>query len=130
MTEVDRLLDQLRRDFDGDAWSGPSLIGTLDGLGAGPAAAHPWPGTHSLHQIVLHLTSWTHIVARRVESRQNLPLAAENWPAARADEAAWSAAQAGLRRAHEQLLAAAASSATTSWTSCRVPRPASPAAPA
>lgn len=109
MAETARLLDQLRRAFDGDAWSGPSLMNTLDGFGAGPAAAHPWPGSHSIHEIVRHLTTWTLTVARRVETRQNLAVVAEDWPAVpAADEAAWPAALAALRRAHEQLLAAVA----------------------
>ncbi len=110
MTETARVLDQLSRAFDGDAWCGPSLLGALDGLAAGPATAHPWPGTHSIHEIVRHLTTWTRTVAQRVGQRAYAPAAGEDWPAvsAGADETAWQASLGALRQSHAQLLTATA----------------------
>lgn len=109
MTETTRLFDQLCRAFDGDAWCGPALLSALDGVTPRQAAAHPWPGTHSIHEIVRHLTTWTLTVARRIEHRRHAPLAGDEWPAApAADEAAWPAALAALCQAHEELLLATA----------------------
>jgi hypothetical protein len=38
MSEIQRIIDQLQRAFDGDAWSGPSLEATLQNLSAAQAA--------------------------------------------------------------------------------------------
>lgn len=112
MSEVTRLLDQLRRAFDGDAWCGPPLLHTLADLSAAQAAARPWPGTHSVHEIVRHLTTWALTVAERTEQRACIPVAGDDWPAVAAapaaDEAGWAQAQAALRAAHERLLGAVA----------------------
>jgi hypothetical protein len=47
MSEVDRILDQLQRAFDGDPWYGPSLSDALDGVDARLAVERPiaddWP---------------------------------------------------------------------------------------
>ncbi|GAB2950776.1 hypothetical protein GCM10027048_15060 [Hymenobacter coalescens] len=109
MSEIQRILDQLERAFDGDAWSGPSLQATLDGISARQAAAQPLPAAHSIWELVLHLRTWTDTVRVRLEQRAATPVVGEDWPAvpAAADEAAWQQAQAELNRAYRQLLAAA-----------------------
>ncbi|SHK31533.1 DinB family protein [Hymenobacter psychrotolerans] len=109
MRETQRIADQLRRAFDGDAWSGPSLHTTLAGITAAQAAAHPLPGVHSIGELVRHLTTWAGTVAWRVEQRQSTPLTQEDWPAfaAAPDESAWQQARQELQSAHQRLVAAA-----------------------
>ncbi|TGD81330.1 DinB family protein [Hymenobacter wooponensis] len=107
MKEINRLLDQLRRAYDGDAWSGPSLQATLAGLTVAQAVAHPLAGAHSIWEIVLHLYTWLETVRRRLETNTLLgPTDEENWPLVPAEptEAAWQHAQQQLRQAHERLL--------------------------
>ena len=106
MTEPERIADQLRRAFDGDAWSGPSLQQTLAGLTAAQAAAYPWPGVHTIGELVRHLTTWTVTVTQRVEAREHTAMTRDDWPAfpAVADEAAWLRARQELHEAHEQLV--------------------------
>jgi uncharacterized damage-inducible protein DinB len=108
--EIPRILNQLRQAFDGDAWSGPSLQATLAGTTAAQAAAHPLAGTHSIGEIVRHLTTWADIVAQRIEQRALVPLVAPDWPefAAEPNETAWQQAMQALQQAHEHLLAVAA----------------------
>ena len=48
MPEIPRLLDQLRRVFNGDPWCGPSLLTNLEGVTAAQAAQHPIPNAHSI----------------------------------------------------------------------------------
>ena len=48
MPELPRLLGQPQRAFEGDAWSGPSLFATLDGLGAAQFAALLLAGAYSI----------------------------------------------------------------------------------
>ncbi len=107
MSEPERIADQLRRAFDGDAWSGSSLQQTLASLTAAQAAAYPWPGVHTIGELVRHLTTWTVTVAQRVEARQLTPMTRDDWPPfpAVADEAAWLRARQELHEAHEQLVA-------------------------
>ncbi|MBC8082506.1 MAG: DinB family protein [Hymenobacter sp.] len=107
MSEPERIADQLRRAFDGDAWSGPSLEQTLTAITAAQAAAYPWPGVHSIGELVRHLTTWTDVVAQRVEARKLVPMTREDWPLfpAATDEAAWQQARQELRAAHQQVLA-------------------------
>ncbi|MBD2723292.1 DinB family protein [Hymenobacter armeniacus] len=108
MPEIPRLLDQLRRAFDGDPWCGPSLLTNLEGVTAAQAAQRPIKNGHSIWEIVVHLAGWTAIVRRRIAADKPLqPGDAEDWPALPADltEASWQAALAALRTAQEQLLA-------------------------
>ena len=108
MNEIERLLDQFRRAYSGDTWSGPSLTDTLQGLTAAEAASRPIPPAHSIWELTLHLTAWIDIVRRRVEENNLLELTdAQDWPVvpASANEAEWQQAQANLGQAHEKLLA-------------------------
>ena len=43
MHEVTRIVDQLKRAYDGDAWHGPSVRGVLEGVDAQMASARPYP---------------------------------------------------------------------------------------
>jgi uncharacterized damage-inducible protein DinB len=107
MPEVPRLLDQLRRAFDGNPWCGPSLLANLEGITAAQAAQHPIQNAHSIWEIVIHVASWTAIVHRRIaENRPLQPGEAEDWPAlpAALSEANWQRALAELRTAQQQLL--------------------------
>ena len=111
MNEIERLLDQFRRAYDGDSWAGPSLVATLHGLTAEQAQQRPLPGAHTIWEIVLHLETWLRIVHRRLEENKVIgPTDEQNWPGlpATADASAWHQTQANLQQAHEQLLAAVA----------------------
>lgn len=107
MLEIERLLDQFRRAYDGDSWAGPSLLATLQGLTAAQAQQRPLPAAHSIWEIVLHLETWLQVVRRRIAEHKLLgPTDEQNWPAlpAVADEAAWQQAQDRLTHAHAHLL--------------------------
>lgn len=56
--ETERIADQLRRAWEGDAWHGPPLKKALDGLTARQAAAHPIAGAHSIWDLALHIAAW------------------------------------------------------------------------
>jgi hypothetical protein len=107
---VARLLETLRRSFDGEAWHGPSLREALAGCTAADAAARPIAGAHGVWELTLHVTGWADEVARRVEGAPPATPRAGDWPPVPepADEAAWRAARAGLDAARDRLLAAVA----------------------
>ena len=107
MPEIPRLLDQLRRAFDGEPWSGPSLLDTLQGLTATQAAQRSLPAAHSIWEIARHAGVWATVVARRIAANDSRQISeAENWPdtPAHPTNADWQALLADLRAAHVQLL--------------------------
>ena len=108
MPELDRIIDQMQRAFDGDAWHGPSVIASLSGVTTQQATAHPIPPAHSIWEIVLHMISWKNEVRRRIGGADPATPLEGDWPeAGRRDPAAWSATLATLRVAHEALVSAA-----------------------
>ena len=66
MGEVSRLVDELSRAVEGDPWHGDSIARILDGVSAATAATTAGPHTHSIWQIVRHMTAWTNEVGRRL----------------------------------------------------------------
>ena len=107
MTEIERLTDQLQRAFYADAWCGPSLLESLEGVDAARAAARPLARAHSIWEIVLHLSGWKRTVHQRLEG-QAVRLPEEgDWPrAADASERSWQETISKLKARHDALLAA------------------------
>ncbi|MCA1565100.1 MAG: DinB family protein [Acidobacteria bacterium] len=107
MTEIERLADQLQRAFYRDAWCGPSLLETLEGVTAARAAARPLVRAHSIWEIVLHLGGWKRTVLQRLEG-QAVRLPEEgDWPqVADASERGWQQTLAMLQARHDALLTA------------------------
>jgi len=66
MNETERIADQLKRAFHGEAWSGPSVREVLQGVTADIAAKRPIADAHSIWELVHHITAWVDIVRRRV----------------------------------------------------------------
>lgn len=106
MTELDGIVDQLRRAVEGDSWQGSSIRELLDGVSAASAAAHPIEGAHSIWELLLHVTVWVRAVHARVGGQVCEPEGDDDWPPVRdTSEKAWAAALADLRRAQAELLA-------------------------
>jgi uncharacterized damage-inducible protein DinB len=104
MTEMQRIVDQLRRVQEGGAWFGSSLSELLEGLEAADAAARPVPGAHSIWEIVLHITVWEDAVRRRLGGETVQPTDAEDWPeAGDPSTARWRASLATLADGHRWL---------------------------
>jgi uncharacterized damage-inducible protein DinB len=105
VTEVSRILDQLHRAYEGPAWHGPALRPILNDVTWQAAAKRPLPDSHTIWELVLHITVWMSIVTRRLEGAEipTLP-PAEDWPAApEASEAGWRLALDGLTQAQRVL---------------------------
>jgi hypothetical protein len=66
MMETERIADQLKRAFYGEAWSGPCVKEILDGVTAEMAHKRPLHDVHSIWELVHHITAWVDIVRRRV----------------------------------------------------------------
>jgi uncharacterized damage-inducible protein DinB len=104
MGETDRIVDQLQRAYNGDAWYGPSVRAALEGVGARQAAERPEPTAHTICEIVLHMTAWTREVTRRLRAGVARDPEEGDWPAVTAaDDDDWRAIVAALDAATEEL---------------------------
>jgi len=106
MTEIQRIDDQLKRAYRGEAWHGPSVMEVLAGVTAAQAAARPATRAHTIWEIVNHISAWTSVVRRRIlgESAAQ-PIEGDFPEAADASEAAWKDALAEVERNYESLRA-------------------------
>lgn len=104
-TEVARLRDQLERAIDGDAWHGDPVMTILERVTFATAGVKPSKASHSIREIVRHMTAWTNEVRRRMNGAPAAEPEPADWPrASGGDEAAWRAELAALMAAHQALL--------------------------
>jgi len=104
MSEIERIQDQLKRAFEGPAWSGPSVLEALDGVSATRAAKRPIKGAHSIWELALHIAVWEDVVRRRALGEKFNPSDAQDWPAVSSrTPAAWAAAIRKLKAGHGKL---------------------------
>jgi len=106
MTEIERILDQLKRAYEGNAWHGPSVREALAGVNAVHAHARPLANAHSIWELVHHIAVWEGAGRRRLEGdRAAIDISSpEDWPPSDdTSEAAWEQAKAALDRGHEAL---------------------------
>lgn len=107
MAEIDRLIDELRRDQQADPWHGPSARQVLEGVTAAAAAARPIPGAHSIWELALHIIAWRNEVARRVDGGEPAEPEEGDWPAVTdTSDAAWDRTRARMEESYDRLVAA------------------------
>lgn len=70
MTEVERIVDQYDRAMNGDAWHGDPVWKILEGISGEDAAVRVHRNTHSIWELVSHMTFWETEVYGRLK---NLP---------------------------------------------------------
>jgi uncharacterized damage-inducible protein DinB len=106
MKEVQRILDQLKRSFEGEAWHGPSVREVLANVNAQKAMAHPIPAAHNIWEITLHIAAWQHYVCKRLQGEAFEATPEQDWPVTSSnDETAWQEAQNQLESGYQKLLA-------------------------
>ena len=107
MSEVDRIADQFRRAFDGEAWHGPSVLALLQGVTAEQAAARPVPGAHTIWELTQHIRAWEGACLRRLIGDPALLPDSEDWSDVNDhSETAWEKTKQKLVETHQQLLEA------------------------
>jgi uncharacterized damage-inducible protein DinB len=107
MSEIERILDQLQRAYEGNAWHGPSVREVLDGVTA--AQAQPVENAHSIWELVQHIAVWEDVGRRRLSGdRAQIAISSpEDWPPPEdTSEVAWEQAKAALDRGHQALVEA------------------------
>jgi uncharacterized damage-inducible protein DinB len=109
MTEVERILDQLKRAYEGKAWHGPSVGEALGGITAEQAHARPLRNAHSIWELVRHIAVWEDAGRRRLQGdRAQIEISSpQDWPPADyTSQTAWEQAKASLDRGHQALVEA------------------------
>jgi len=108
-TERERISDQFRRAFEGEAWHGPAVLSLLEGVTAAQAAAHPIAGAHSIWELVLHIEAWEGACMRRLTGDRAQLSTEEDWVTdSDHSESAWERTKQRLIETHRELLAAIA----------------------
>ncbi|OLE52523.1 MAG: hypothetical protein AUG51_17735 [Acidobacteria bacterium 13_1_20CM_3_53_8] len=103
MNEVERILDQLKRAFEGNAWHGPAVEEVLADVTAEQAAAKPIPDAHSIWELTLHIAAWESAGTRRLRGdRAQLTPEEDYPPVTDTSEAAWQETRNHLERTHEE----------------------------
>jgi uncharacterized damage-inducible protein DinB len=105
MSEIERILDQLKRACEGNAWHGPAIQELLKGASARQVAAKFIPAGHSIWEIVLHITAWQDVTRRRLAGEVVIDLPAHlDWPSVTdTSETAWQQAVEHLFQSKQQL---------------------------
>jgi len=104
LNETDRIADQLKRAFYGEAWSGPSVKEVLEGVTAEMAAKRPIQDAHSIWELVHHMTAWVDIVRRRVEGESVKVTEDVNFPPMKdTSESAWRESLRRMEQAEAEL---------------------------
>jgi uncharacterized damage-inducible protein DinB len=107
MSEISRIIDQLQREHDGDPWHGSPLLSILDGVSAEQAVSRPLARSHSIWELVLHVTGWKNEVARRVKGAPAGEPPEGDWPpVGDPTPVRWQTALQRLTEAHRGLVAA------------------------
>lgn len=105
MSELADIIDELKRIHEGDAWHGPALRESLNGVTAEQAAARPVKDAHSIWEIVHHITGWQNVFRRRLEGEQATePEEGDFPPVQEVNEEAWAQSLAASESSHEKLL--------------------------
>jgi len=75
------LIAMIDEAFEGKAWHGPTLRGSLRGLTARQAAWRPGPHRHNIWEVAVHAAYWKYAVRRRLtgEKRRTFALTGSNW---------------------------------------------------
>ena len=111
MSEIERILDQLKRAFEGNAWHGSSVQEVLTGVSAEQAHARPLANAHSIWELVRHIAVWEDVGRRRLSGdRAQIEISSpQDWPPPEnTSEAAWEQAKEALNRGHQALVEAIA----------------------
>jgi uncharacterized damage-inducible protein DinB len=109
MSETDRIQDQLRRAWEGEAWHGPSLRELLSDVDAIAASSRPLAGGHSIWELVRHIGVWKRVVAERLQGKTVKVPDEEDWSrVTEINSEAWQRELDELANRHTALMSAVA----------------------
>ena len=102
MTRTEKLVAQIKANFSGEPWHGPSVRAVLDGIDAKKSVARPIRDAHSIAELLAHITAWNEIVGRRVAGENPAVTAEMDYPDV--SNAKWGDLVKRLEAAHARLV--------------------------
>jgi uncharacterized damage-inducible protein DinB len=102
MRRAERMVLQLRLNYDGTAWHGTPLRRMLDGIDEQRANARPIQNARTIAELLAHVTAWIEIVERRLAGERFEVTPEMDFPSAQ--EMKWTEWVSRLERAHDKLL--------------------------
>lgn len=104
-TEIDLIVDQMERAFEGDAWHGSSMSEILRDITVEQALARPFEDAHTIWEIVLHTSVWQRTVRERLQGKPIVTLPDDvDWPSIAAESAEfWTETVRELRTEYQLL---------------------------
>jgi uncharacterized damage-inducible protein DinB len=104
VTEIKRIIDQMDRAMNGEAWHGPHLEELLKDVSAQQASAHPVQEAHSIWELVNHIAAWNSILATRAAGQAVAVTPEQDWPPVTDTSAeSWKRALDHMREARARL---------------------------
>lgn len=104
MTEIERIIGQMKAAFDGGAWHGPAVMEILRDVDWVVAQSKVIFVSHNIWELVVHLTATSDIIRRRIDGEQAGLDEQDFWPpCAAAAEENWQTALADLDSAESRL---------------------------
>ena len=105
MSEAAYIADELKEIHNGNAWHGLSLLDALAGITPEQAAANPLPNTHSIWEIVSHITGWENVFRLRLEGVPAIePEEGDFPPIKQVSQEVWAETLAQLESTHQRLI--------------------------
>lgn len=77
MSELDRIIEDVKETFDGNAWHGPSIKQILSKIPQEQAHARVANG-HSIIELVLHMAAWRTFVIHKLRGNDAFEVKEEN----------------------------------------------------
>ncbi len=104
---MDRIVDQVQRSFQGEAWHGPSFLEAIADVDADAANTHVRGAAHTIAEIVLHISATVDVLLGRIAGTVGIVDEQGFWPSVRPfDASSWRDVIADLGRRHDELIAA------------------------
>jgi hypothetical protein len=101
-TEIEKIIRLLSKSFDKGAWHGPTVREILSQVKS-ENALNRLPDTHSIIELVAHMTTWRNYVTSRLVGENGFTVSPQlNFPTS----SDWSRAVADLEKSHSQLIKA------------------------
>jgi len=106
--ETLRIIDLINDSYESEeAWHGPSLVTSLRDVSPAVAEARLTPNTHSIAEIVYHITTWRIFVARKLQGDEEFDIrtADKDWKVfGMVDEFEWETLQMELSLSQDELV--------------------------
>ncbi|WP_138991968.1 DinB family protein [Larkinella sp. C7] len=106
--ELIRIIDLLNTTYEGEeAWHGPSLVEVLSGVSPEMAGHRLTPNTHSIAELVFHMTSWRIFCVKKMQGDKDFDIKTpeKNFGSFQViDDFEWEALQMELSLSQEELI--------------------------